>query len=247
MKDFNEYPTEMQERIVNACANLVEMEMGKHKLEYGVNLVDGIPGVVAYDDCRVRIAVIRVDDARENDINVFAPITQEEIDFYNDRIRNFFNSIWMNAEDEDLSFDLIDIAIASDNRAVTRICHDATPTDEIEDISKDFENQIFNTVRECMSTGKELRTGSILNVDGEAFFAGTFETERDDVWNFPTMTVEEFVSASDWNDFNIDGEMYWSARSAIEACGELHVKKWYPYNNETSDGENDTVVKIETV
>ena len=42
------------------------------------------------------------------------------------------------------------------------------------------------------------------------------------------MTVEELLAVADWCEFEIDGEMFFSADSAIQACGNKQVEKWYP-------------------
>lgn len=63
------------------------------------------------------------------------------------------------------------------------------------------------------------------------------------------MTVQDLLSLAEWDEFEIDGEMYFSAYSAIQICGDYQVKMWYPFIYQSGVGSEEPAVtiKIQTV
>ena len=61
------------------------------------------------------------------------------------------------------------------------------------------------------------------------------------------MTIGELLAAADWDEFEINGEMFFSADSAIRACGNLQVESWRPVAYTTWEGDwADVKVEIRT-
>lgn len=174
MMNLAEYPLDFQNRIANAAMRLFENDTEIRSVN--IDYINYEPVVIAFDDYGdMRFGFIRIEDARDRVFENFADVTADEINYYTQCIKDYFEVYNF---DRMVHLDIVDFAIMADDQAVTRVFRNATADDNF-DMPVDFENQMFATVKERMDTGQEIKEGSILDVNGEVYFAGCFTTNID--------------------------------------------------------------------